>query len=78
MIIRDVFPPEDVLAGLQDEIVRAGSMRALAREWGLTVSHLSRCVNGHEAPSPAILARMGLERRVVYVPMLNPAPAHVR
>lgn len=43
---------------------KAGSMRALAKQWGLTPSYLSDMLNHRRQLSDAVLARMGLERVV--------------
>lgn len=41
---------------------RAGSMRALAREWGVGPSYISDLLDGRRAPGPKILGPLGLER----------------
>ena len=38
----------------------AGSMRALAREWGVDPSYLSDFLNGRRGPGPKILGPLGL------------------
>lgn len=54
------------------EIERAKGVRALAREWGICPSIISRTANGRRKPGPAILSRFEIRattkvtRRVVY------------
>lgn len=61
-----------VRARLRSEIVRAKGVRALAREWGVCPTLVSRTANGRRRPGPAILARLGIvattkvTRRVAY------------
>lgn len=58
----------EVRQTVHDRVVRAGSMRAAAREFGVTVSYVSDLLNGRRAPGPKILGPLGLERikMVVY------------
>lgn len=49
---------------LKAEIAKAGSLRKLAAEWGVSIAYLSDCTTHRRAPGPAILTPMGLERRV--------------
>lgn len=41
-------------------VVKAGSMRALAREWGMTPSYLSDFLNGRRGAGPQIAGPLGL------------------
>lgn len=45
---------------------RAGSLRSLAKEWGLSVSYLSQVLNGKKLPGKKILDRLGLDVPEVY------------
>lgn len=55
----------DVRKLIKAEIARAGSLRKLASEWGVSIAYLSDCTTNRRAPGPAILKHMGIERRVV-------------
>jgi hypothetical protein len=52
---------DDVVNLIRRNIQRAGSLRALAREWKITPSYLSDLTNGRRAPGPAVLVPLGLE-----------------
>ena len=54
-----------VRAMLREEARYEGSVRALARAWKLDASNLHKIMRGKAAPSAAILARLGLRRKVV-------------
>ena len=41
---------------------KAGSARALARNWGLSNVYLSNVLRGDQPPGPRILAHMGLRK----------------
>lgn len=45
-------------------VKKAGGVRALAKVWGVSPSHISDVVNGRRGPGPAILEKLGLTRRV--------------
>ena len=49
---------------VKDKIKAAGSLRALAKEWGVSPSHLSDVVNGRRGPGPMLLSKLGLEKQV--------------
>lgn len=55
---------------IKKEVSRAGSMRALCREWNVTPSYMSDLINGRRAPGPTILGPLKLVRvkTVVYKP----------
>jgi lambda repressor-like predicted transcriptional regulator len=55
----------EVRAKVEAEVQRAGSMRALAREWGMSVSYLSDFLAGRRGPGPQILDPLGLVQVVV-------------
>jgi hypothetical protein len=54
----------EVRAKVEAEVQRAGSMRALAREWNMSVSYLSDFLNHRRGPGPQILDPLGLVQRV--------------
>lgn len=60
---------EDIVADLRQRVEAAGSMRELARQYGVSVSYVSDCLNGRRAPGPGILGPMGYRRvvQVIYV-----------
>lgn len=43
---------------------QAGSLRALARSWGVSAAYLSDVLAGNRTPGPSILKRLGLSRVV--------------
>jgi hypothetical protein len=55
---------EQVRELIKAEIARAGSLRKLAAEWGVSIAYLSDCTTNRRAPGPSILKHMGIERRV--------------
>jgi len=62
-----------------EHIVRAvneaGSIRAVARDWGVSPSYLCDLLAGRRAPGPAILGPLGLRRvvTVTYEPVTHAA-----
>lgn len=60
---------QQVIQRVKKEIERVGSLRGLAREWGVTPSYLCDIVNGRRAPGPKILTPLGLRwvKTVSYV-----------
>lgn len=56
---------QDVRELIKAEIAKAGGLRKLASEWGISPAYLSDCTTNRRAPGPAILKHMGIERRVV-------------
>lgn len=52
----------DVIEMVRKSARRAGSMRAMAREWDVTVSYISDLLNGRRAPGPKILDPLGIDR----------------
>ncbi len=63
---------DDVLATLEDFISWAGGITALSRTWiaqghtGATGQIIGRIRAGKDAPTPAVLAAMGLQRVTLY------------
>jgi hypothetical protein len=51
---------QDVVTLVQAEATRLGSMRALAREWGISPAYVSDLLQGRRAPGPKILGPLGL------------------
>lgn len=52
---------ESAVRALVDSlVVKAGSMRTLAAEWGMSPSYLSDFLNGRRGPGPQILKPLGL------------------
>lgn len=52
---------KDIIILIQHQVKRAGSMRALARDWNITVSYVSDLLNGRRAPGPKVLGPLGIE-----------------
>ncbi len=48
------------------KVEEAGSGSALAAQWGVAQSIISRVISGKEAPGPTILRRLGLRRVLRY------------
>lgn len=59
------MPPFDPRAELNLRIKRAKSLRALARQWDVSLSYLHGAANGTYTVGPKILERMGYETKVV-------------
>lgn len=54
---------------LWSEIRRAGTLRELAKEWGVDHAVLSKVASGKREPSPQVLDRLGLEKsETTYLP----------
>lgn len=72
MEMKTTVTENQVKKRLASEIGRAGGVRALSREWGVSAAVISMTANGRRRPGPAILARLRIEasakvtRRVVY------------
>ena len=49
---------------LKREILRAGSLRNLAKRWCVSPSYMSDVMLGQRNPGPAILKPLGLKRRI--------------
>lgn len=64
---RAAITAEGVRARVRVAVARAGSLRALAREWGVSPAWLSEYLAGDSPPGPAILGALGLRRVVTYV-----------
>jgi hypothetical protein len=64
---------DQVRAKVEAEVGRAGSLRALAREWRISPSYLSDFLNGRRGPGPQVLSPLGLvqEVSVRYIPGEN-------
>lgn len=55
---------EAIKKRVRAEVARAGSMAALAREWGVSSAHIHDILSGKRGPGPAILEPLGLEKVV--------------
>lgn len=53
----------EVLALIQRRIDKAGTLTALAAEWGTSVAYLSDIMRGRRDPGPKILQHFGLSAR---------------
>ena len=51
---------DDVRAMVKALVVKAGSMRAMAIEWGLSPAYISDVLAGKRGPGPSILGPLGL------------------
>lgn len=63
---------EEVRNALRGKVEAAGSMRAHAREIGVSPSYLNDVLNGNRLPGPAVLAHLGLVR----LPSKPPLPEY--
>lgn len=57
----------DVKKLIAKEIARAGTMTALAREWGVSVVTISDIMAGRRGPGPKVLRNLGMIRTVQFV-----------
>lgn len=49
---------------LKREILKAGSLRNLAKRWSVSPAYVSDVMLGRRNPGPAILKPLGLKRRI--------------
>lgn len=63
----------DLRAELEKRITKAASLRALAREWGVSAAYLSEVRRGGRPVSDKLMAKLGIERRVTYRKTANGA-----
>ena len=61
--IHDISLVECKLAA---RIEKAGGVRALARDWGVSASWISQVSRGRQCPGPAILDRLGIAKVTGY------------
>ena len=64
--MKAVIDKEDIVSFLRHEQDRAGSLTALAKDVGVSLSYLSDVCNGRRDPGPVILKYLGLRKRVTY------------
>ncbi|MBX9750454.1 MAG: helix-turn-helix domain-containing protein [Roseococcus sp.] len=57
----------DVCNRLEAACAKAGSQRAWARSQGISEAQVSDILNARRPPAEAVLAALGLARRVIYV-----------
>ncbi len=57
---------DEVIAELRARIAAAGSLRALAREWGVSPTWVSLVANGKSAIGQSLLTPMGITKRFIY------------
>jgi hypothetical protein len=56
----------DVLARIEDAILRAGTAQRLAEEWEVSAAYISDVRAGKREPGPKILERLGLTAETRY------------
>ena len=54
------FTEADIRAKVEALVVKAGSMRALAKEWNMSPAYLGDFLNSRRGPGPQILVPLGL------------------
>ena len=57
-----------VVRAIEAQVECAGSLRALARRWGISAGHLSRVVRFEKLPGDAVLKHLGLRMVITYEP----------
>lgn len=67
--VQNGLPPvgmtaDEVRAVVSRMAMRAGSLRALARSWGVSAAYLSDILAGNRTPGPSVLRHLGLTRTV--------------
>lgn len=62
---------ETVLTRLEEEIKRAGSLRACARKFGVSAAYLSDVRRGFRHPGVKILRRLGIRRTVRRITLID-------
>jgi predicted transcriptional regulator len=65
----------DVAKIVEHEIERAGSVRALGREWGVSPCMISDLRNGRRGPGPKVLRQLGMKKihRIEFVKASAPS-----
>lgn len=58
----NMMTESDVAKLIEIEIARAGSVRALAREWKLSPCMISDIRNGRRGPGPKVLKQLGMKK----------------
>jgi predicted transcriptional regulator len=56
----------EVIEQIEKHIVRAGTQKALAKQWGISQQYLSEVRAGRKDPGDKILKNLNLERIVTY------------
>lgn len=56
----------DVLAIIEQHCDSAGSLRSLAKQWGVSAAYLSDIRRGHRKPGPSVLVHLGLKAETTY------------
>lgn len=57
-----VVTESEVISLVREAVDRAGSMRKLASEWGVSPPMISDLLGGRRGPGPKILRHLGLKR----------------
>lgn len=65
----NMMTESDVAQIVEREIERAGGVRALSREWGVSPCMISDLRNGRRGPGPKVLKKLGMKKvlRVEFV-----------
>lgn len=58
----DVITPDHIRRIIGHHVARAGSLRKLGEEWGISFTHIGNALTGLRTPGPSILARLGLKK----------------
>lgn len=56
-----------MLADIRQRADKAGGIRALSRQWGVSAAYLSDILLSRRIPGPAVLRKIGWKRRSVTV-----------
>lgn len=63
----EAFTEDEMIEKLNEAKERAGSMMALAEEFGMNDQFLGRVAQGRDPVSPKIAEKLGFERLTVFV-----------
>lgn len=63
----EAFTEDEMIEKLNEAKERAGSMTALAEEFGMNDQFLGRVAQGRDPVSPKIAEKLGFERLTVFV-----------
>ena len=53
---------DQVIQMMREAVINAGSLRKLAKQWGISASYLSNAIRGLNPPGPSVCKRLGVRR----------------
>lgn len=65
----NLLTSKDVRAELRDMLKDAGSQASLARQLGITPTHMGDLLDGTREPGAKVLPALGLKKVILYAPI---------